>query len=234
MKATPVRYKLAQIGKGNKVKIVGKYANKVVFEYSLIRILLTDVFNATTQEYLCDHLWLDVSKGDYDRFRNNVLTDFLVVGEGIVYEYKAEKDLTFYANYSIEKFVIQAFMIPIVFEDKYYFGYYVEKQIPKCLIYTAQNGIRFESLESRQKILNNGYGVCFIPNSTIYYLEDKETNENEIVKYYVIKEETETNVILQRVNEEKLSEEKLKGTQETLYLYKDIKYFLKDCSPKLM
>ena len=231
MGATKIRYELAKIGVGNKVRFIGKYDGKIEYDYLIPRILLTDVYNAETQKYICDHLWVYVNKEIKEQIITHLLAGFLMIGEGKIYKYNKEVEpWVMQENYSIEDLNIMGYIVPLIYEDKYYFGYYTNKRVPKCLVDIGKEGIRFKSLESRAAILKNGYGSCFVPNSVIYYLTDKEVDENEIedVKFYIKKEETDTNIILERVNEEKLTEETLNGTQKNLTFYKDIRYLLSD------
>lgn len=123
-----MRTKLKELGVGSKIFVYGQY--KKVGGHATI--LLTDIFNLDTKDYLCDHLWLDKCRVP----RNKEHNDFVVVN-GTVCEYQKLADVDYVVDYSvipiavwlIKPFVFHNTIVYMQVSEKYQTNYWFYKGI---------------------------------------------------------------------------------------------------------
>lgn len=166
MYGTPLRYKLAQMKEGIKLNIVAKYGDKIVYdeEQKAERVLLKDVFNRDTKEYLCDHLWVFLSEEVKNELKNNLLVDFLVIAECEVYRYYVDRWCDMYTNYSLRAFKPKLYVAPVIERGSYNFIQY--KNLDEIRKYSIEQG---QQLKFKRKLRMLNSEVCFIPNGKDYF-----------------------------------------------------------------
>lgn len=119
-----MRTKFKDSGIGNKISIYGQY----VRVGGNNTVLLCDIYNKDTGEYLCDHIWIDKTIIPFSKEHN----DFVIIS-GVVYEYQKYYNEIDYNIKPMECYLIKPFVYwsNIVFmissekcNSKYWFYYF--------------------------------------------------------------------------------------------------------------
>lgn len=121
-----MRIKLKELGVGTKIIIYGQY-RRVGGNNT---ILLTDIFNIDTKDFLCDHLWINKNKVPWNKEHN----DFVVV-YGTIYEYQKRVGI----DYNVAPIAV-GLIKPFVFHNTIVYMLSSEKYQTKYWFYARTKG----------------------------------------------------------------------------------------------
>lgn len=130
-----MRTELKKLGVGTKVIIYGQY--RKVGKHGTI--LITNVFNMNTREFLCDHLWLNKYRVPWNKRH-----DDFVVAYGTIYEYQKGYIVDCDIDYNVNP--IAAVLIrPLVFHNKIVYMVSLGARKPEHWTYSYKKGFNSET-----------------------------------------------------------------------------------------
>ena len=177
-----MRTKFKDLGIGNKINIYGQY----VRVGSNNTVLLCNIYNKDTGEYLCDHIWVDKGIIPFNKEHD----DFVVIS-GIIYEYQKYFNQTDYnikpmKCYLIKPFVYRSnivFMISSERCNSNYWFYTHRRGFDECDVYvdfTTNNILHL--FDGNEEII--GYEVLLEGNDYYDLYYKKEDSRIRVYKFF--------------------------------------------------